>query len=81
MEVLAKRVTTVLNNTIQSLSLGGHDTAHTASLVQNLEAIWTEMASSLSLTLLQEESLRSDLIKFECEQSTKNDELFFTTTS
>ena len=75
MEVLAKRVTTVLNNTIQSLSLGGHDTAHTASLVQNLEAIRTEMATSLSLTLLQEESLRSDLIKFECEQSTKNDEL------
>jgi hypothetical protein len=76
MEAFAERVTTVLNDAIHSLSLGGDDTAHTASLVQNLEAIQIEMASSLSLTLLQEKLLRSDLIKCECEQSTKNDELF-----
>ena len=58
-----------------SLSLGGDDIAPTANLVQIVEAIRTKIALSLSLTLLQEESLRSDLIKFECEQSTKNDEL------
>ena len=75
MESLAKLVTTVLNNAIHSFSLGGDDIAPTANLVQIVEAIRTEIALSLSLTLLQEESLRSDLIKFECEQSTKNDEL------
>jgi len=73
MVALVESVTAVLDQAIQSiLSIGGDDNVR---LVQNLESIRNEMSSSLSLTQHQEELLRRDIIKFECEESTEKDEL------
>jgi chromosome segregation ATPase len=73
MVALAESVTAVLDKAINSiLSLGGDDNVR---LVQNLESIRNDMSSSLSLTQNQEELLRRDIIKLECEESTENDEL------
>jgi chromosome segregation ATPase len=73
MVALAESVTAVLDQAIHSiLSLGGDDNVR---LVLNLESIRNDMSSSLSLTQNQEELLRRDIIKLECEESTENDEL------
>lgn len=73
MVALVESVTAVLDQAIQSiLSIGGDDNVR---LVQNLESTRNEMSSSLSLTQHQEELLRRDIIKFECEESTEKDEL------
>mmetsp|Transcript_17388 Transcript_17388/g.36464 ORF Transcript_17388/g.36464 Transcript_17388/m.36464 type:complete len:303 (+) Transcript_17388:80-988(+) len=78
----ANRVTKVLGNAIGSLkncSAGdgnqGPPPFDTSSLVNELESLRDEISDTLSLTLVDDESLRSDIRKFECERFTKNREL------
>ncbi len=67
----AERVSTILNKAIVGLSQSSDGSAETLQLVKNLDALKTATMSAV----LQDETLRSDIHKFECELSTKNDEL------
>ncbi|KAL3757324.1 hypothetical protein ACHAWU_008485 [Discostella pseudostelligera] len=67
----ADRVSNILNDAIGKLSLNSDGSPETSTLGKNLEAL---KIATLSV-LFQDETLRTDIHKFECEQSTKNDEL------
>lgn len=67
----ADRVSNILNDTVGKLSQISDGSPETSTLGKNLEAL---KVATLSV-LFQDETLRSDIHKFECEQSTKHDEL------
>mmetsp|Transcript_41320 Transcript_41320/g.86738 ORF Transcript_41320/g.86738 Transcript_41320/m.86738 type:complete len:297 (-) Transcript_41320:540-1430(-) len=74
----ANRVAKVLDNTIGSLKSCSDevdDEFDSSRLVHELQTLRTEIFDTLTLTLVEDESLRSDTRKFQCERSTKNDEL------
>lgn len=67
----ADRVSSILNNAIDKLSLNGDSAVKTSKLEKSLEAL---KVATLSV-LFQDETVRSDVHKFECEQRTKSNEL------
>mmetsp|Transcript_17879 Transcript_17879/g.32323 ORF Transcript_17879/g.32323 Transcript_17879/m.32323 type:complete len:297 (+) Transcript_17879:72-962(+) len=71
----ANRVTKVLDNAIGSLKNCSDDGAaqFDSCLVDELESLRNEISDTLTLTLVDDESLRSDIRKFECERSTSEE--------
>ena len=71
----ANRVTKVLDNAIGSLKHCSDDGAaqFDSCLVDELESLRNEISDTLTLTLVDDESLRSDIRKFECERSTSEE--------
>lgn len=70
----ANRVTKVLDNAIGSLKNISDDGAGPPDLVNELKSLREEVFDTLTLTLVDDESLRSDVRKFECERATKDRE-------
>lgn len=77
-QVIAKysaRATNVLDDTIKELGRSSDPRIKSSNLVNELSSLRRQVSDTLSLTLADEESLRNDVIKFECECSTKNEQL------
>lgn len=69
---IATRVSAVLDQAIQSLKEAYQTPTR---LIHHLTLLRDQTKETLSLTLQQDESLRADIRRFDCEQSTKNDDL------
>lgn len=76
----ADRVSNILSNAIGKLSMRSDDSAETFGCVRSTKndelcRLLEKLCTMRKSALFQDESLRSDIHKYECEQRTKNNEL------